>query len=149
MAALAIHTDMFPGQLECGESMIEGPIFPRTGIMTGRAFRPKTAFMEIILLMARNTFRRRLFEKVIRVAFPAGHFHMHPNQFETRLVMIVLNGFPGLRRMTFGTIRTQTPGVRIILLVAGKTGLRSDLQIRNFSRTKMTLRTKRKHMTAG
>ena len=79
MAVLAFHAGMFAGQLEGGQPVIEGPIAPGVGIMASAAFFPKTAFMEIILLVAGKTGCGCVNEKIVCVTLSTGHSHMRPN----------------------------------------------------------------------
>ncbi|MGB7875455.1 MAG: hypothetical protein WBL25_13810 [Anaerolineales bacterium] len=83
MAALTFDIYVFPGQLKSGECVIEYPILPGIGIMTGRTFGSKTTSMKIVLLMAGKAIRRRSHKKSIGMTSFAGHDHMRPNQLET------------------------------------------------------------------
>ena len=117
--------------------------------MTGTAFGPKTALMEIILLVAGKTIVRCSFKQGVFVTVCTGHIYMRPNQLETCLVMIVLGWLPGSRIMAPLTVLPKLSLVWIILLVTGKTGLRRYHQIRNLTGVDMALRTQHECVTTG
>jgi len=143
MASLAFYAGMFAGQLEGSQLVIESPVIPGAGVMAGGALFPKTALVEIILLVAGKTGCGRTHEKIVGVTLPAGYSHVRPDQFETSQVVVILRRAPSLRGMAGGTIRAQFSLMGIVGLMAGKAGLGRQFQVSDFARTHMALRAQR------
>ena len=106
MAAFAFDICVLSGQLESSQGVIEGPILPGTGIMTGLALFAEATLMEIILLVAGKTLCRSSGKKQIGVATFAGCLHVRADQFEVCQVMVKLDRGPSLGEMAIVTLRS-------------------------------------------
>ncbi len=104
VTAFAFDIYMFPGQLEYGKFVVEGPVTPGIGVMAGGTFFSKTTVMKIILLVTCNTSRRCSYKKIIRMTFFTGGIDMRPYQLETCQVVIILGRFPCLGEMAITTL---------------------------------------------
>ena len=96
---------MLSGQLEGSQGVIEGPILPGTGIMTGLALLAEATLVKIILLMAGKALCRSSSKKQIGVTTFASRIHMRADQFEIRQAMVILDWPPALGEMAIITSR--------------------------------------------
>jgi len=104
MAAFAFDTCMFSGQLEGSQGVIESPVLPGTGIMTGLALFAEATFVEIILLMAGKALCRSSSKKQIGVTTFAGCLHVRADQFEVCQVVVILDRAPSLGEVAIVTL---------------------------------------------
>jgi len=121
MAGFAIDRGMLTHKRESGPTVIEIHISPARGVMALRTILSKLPVMGIILLMAGKTIRRRatISTRVTTIAFD---IHMFPGQLERSKFVIEGPVIPGSGVVAGGTFFPKTPFMKIILLVAGKTG---------------------------
>ncbi len=72
--------------------------------------------------MAGITIRGRAFIGAVGMTFSADRVNVRASQLECRAVVIEIGWFPGLGGMTFAAVLAQRAVVRVVLLVAAKTG---------------------------
>lgn len=129
MALLTFHIGMAGFQLEIGQVVIKGYIFPIGWRMTQTAIFTETAIMFIVRTMAGNTCLRRalIFARCMAV------FAIYPgvlaNQFEIRQVMVKLSRRPAIWRMTSTAILPKAKLVWVIQMMTGEAILQGILQI--------------------
>lgn len=89
MAGLALGCDMSPPQRVFGvQVVVECDDLPIALRVTGLAFLSVCTFVLVILLVAGEAIRRRIFECGSQMTFLTLDLHMFPHQWKTRLVMV-------------------------------------------------------------
>lgn len=101
--------------------MIEFGILPIAGYMALLAGCSELPFMQIVLLMARETVFWSAFENTVRMTLFASHNYMRPVQFEFGTIVIEARRLPSIGGVARRAICSQTPTVRIIRLMARET----------------------------
>ena len=111
------------GQRKVGLTIvIEAPIFPRSGAVTGFTLYTETTTMLVILSMTGNARDRCILEGFGFVTFFALHSRVLAQQGECRQAMIKPGALPGRFVVTAIALLAFLSLVDIILLVAGITG---------------------------
>jgi hypothetical protein len=121
MAALTGNGGVLAQQLERRRGMIKLYIFPGCCGMARLTVLSQCTLMGIILPMTGETIHGRAFEHVIDVAACTRYVDMCRQEFKDRAVVVKMNCLPIFRDMTGSTIRAESPFMRIILPMTGKT----------------------------
>jgi hypothetical protein len=109
--------------------MIKTHVVPARRVMTGRAVCSKFPAVIVILLVAGITIGGRAFELLIDMTRLTGDFGMLALQFERREIMVKLCRSPTRCCVAIGATGSESPLMRLILLVTGITILWSGLEV--------------------
>ncbi len=112
-------SDMFAGQFEGEQVVVDGGRQPTRRRMAGAAIRTKLSIVLVILGMAGVTTGRCAFEDVVDVASLAGDRDMFTFQFEGEQVVVDGGRQPTRRCMAVAAIRTELTFVLVIFGMAG------------------------------
>jgi len=119
MTVVAGNIDMFPGQLESKQAMVEDRWQPTCRQMTLSASRSKNPNMLIVFRVAGKAIGRGTLEDVVYVAAFTGCINMHAKQSKSRQVMIESSGRPAFGLVAGAAIGAQSIRMRICLYMAG------------------------------
>ncbi len=115
---------MRTGQFENGKVMVKDCAHPCECVVAGGAIRSKLTVVFIILIVAGRTFLRCAPIGTVLMTGLARHNDMPASKFEGCEVVIEFSWFPGFGGMTGGTICTEAPFMRFVLLMTGLAILR-------------------------
>jgi hypothetical protein len=115
MTVVAGNIDMFPGQLESKQAMVEDRWQPTCCQMTLSASRSKNPIVLIVFRMAGKAIGRGTLEDIVYVAAFTGCIDMLAEQSKGRQVMIEGGGRPAFSLMTGAAIGAQPFRMRISL----------------------------------
>jgi len=99
--------------------VIESGGTPTIGVVTGSALCAKTAGMCIIINMAGRTIHGRAFENIILMAVCAGGCRVFAIEFEGKLGVVYMGGFPAIGRMATFTLSAKSAAMRIVINMTG------------------------------
>ena len=99
--------------------MIESGGTPTIGVVTGFALCAKTAGMCVIINMAGRTIHGRAFENIILMAVCAGGCCVFAIEFEGKLGVVYMGGFPAIGCMATFTLSAKSAAMRVVINMAG------------------------------
>ena len=99
--------------------MIESGRAPTIGVVAGSALCAKTAGMRVIINMAGRTIHGRAFENIILMAVCAGGCRVFAIEFESKLGVVYMGGFPAIGRVATFTLSAKSAAMRVVIDMAG------------------------------
>lgn len=118
MTVVAGNIDMFPGQLESKQAMVEDRWQPTCRQMTLSASSSKNPIVLIVFRVAGKAIGRGTLEDIVCVATFTGYINMLAKQSKSRQVMIEGGGRPAFGLMAGAAIGAQSIRMRICLYMA-------------------------------
>jgi len=99
--------------------VVESGRAPTIGVVAGSALCAKTAGMRVIINMAGRTIHGRAFEDIILMAVCAGGGCMFAVEFEGKLGVVYMGGFPALGCMATFTLSAKSAAMRVVINMTG------------------------------
>jgi hypothetical protein len=129
MATCARNVDMFPGEFERKEIMVDVDRQPSGGGMTQGTIHTELAVVLVILLMAGETIAGSPLKNMIDMAAVTSHCNMPAVEFERGKVVVKGCWRPARRSVAGTTIGAQPALVGILIGMAGEAVLGSGTQV--------------------
>ena len=121
MAGVALLLGMLAIEQEAGIAIVvEARVIPAHGAVAIAAVVATATVVGVVLGVAAKARRRGIGERVVRMAVEAGRFLVFADQRIAGGVVVESHLLPVVGSVTITALRTECPGVRVVVLVAGK-----------------------------